>query len=63
MSGFNDQQAKGLAVEIKKVQDTHLNELASKADLLAAKIEIIKWVVGLLFAQTGLIIAAIKLLP
>ncbi len=36
--------------------------LATKADLAELKVEILKWVVGLMIAQTAAIVALVKLL-
>jgi UDP-N-acetylmuramyl pentapeptide synthase len=51
---------------IKEVQDAHLEELGTKADLKSeiaeAKGEIIKWVAVMLVAQVGAIAALVKLL-
>ena len=65
---FTDTQAKALAEAFKSAWDPSFDMLATKGDIAdvrreisEAKVEIIKWVVGLLVAQTGLIIAAIKL--
>ena len=38
-------------------------EMATKADLAALEVRIIKWPVPLLLGQTGLIVALVKLLP
>lgn len=67
-------QAKALFGILQKVEESRLQELATKRDVRelerklevkieTAKNEILKWVVGLMLAQTGLIIAAIKLIP
>ncbi len=37
VSGFNEEQAKGMAGAIKKVQQANLDELATKQDLVALK--------------------------
>jgi hypothetical protein len=38
-------------------------DMASRADLAEAKAEILKWMFGAMVAQTGLIVALLKLLP
>ncbi len=58
--GFSQIQAETLAQENKEIFNSNL---ASKKDLAETKAEIIKWVVGLMFAQSALIISAIKFLP
>lgn len=40
-----------------------LDRYATKADLAEAKADLIKWVVGMGFAQVGMIIAVLKLFP
>ena len=39
------------------------NELATKADLAALELRLIKWYVGGMSAAVGLMIAAVKLIP
>ena len=64
--GLNEKQAEAVTRVIKEAQDTHLEELATKADLKSeiaeAKGEIIKWVAVMLVAQAGAIAALVKLL-
>ena len=43
-------------------QNGHLEELATKRDLVEAKVEIIKWGATMLVAQAALIAALVKLL-
>ena len=58
-SGFTEQQAETLAEE----HVTLLNaNLATKTDLAAVKAELLKWLIGALIAQGGLIVALVKLL-
>ncbi|MBF0417019.1 MAG: DUF1640 domain-containing protein [Magnetococcales bacterium] len=64
-SGFDEPQAKGMAAAIREVQQTNLDELATKGDIkeLEAKIEAskadtINWTTGMFVAQTALIIGA-----
>lgn len=69
-NGFSDQQAKILAELQKKTFSEALEtQLATKSDIngikteiINTKLEMIKWTLALLLAQTGLIIAAFKLL-
>ena len=69
-NGFSDQQAKVLAELQKKTFAEALEtQLATKSDIhsikndiMNTKLEMIKWTLALLLAQTGLIIAAFKLL-
>jgi hypothetical protein len=69
-NGFSDQQAKVLAELQKKTFAEALEtQLATKSDIqsikndiMNTKLEMIKWTLALLLAQTGFIIAAFKLL-
>lgn len=68
---------KAMARVLEQVEESRFKEMATKRDIkelevkiaeLAVKIaetktETIKWMVGLLLAQTGLIITALKLFP
>ncbi len=58
-SGMSEEQAEAIANAVKDAQET---QLVTKVDLIELKMELIKWVVALMLAQTGLIIAAFKLL-
>lgn len=42
-------------------EDLHNLAISTKEDIKDIEIRLIKWVIGLLFAQTGIIIAIIKL--
>ena len=59
-------QRETIEIVVNELETRHLKELATKADirdmatmtaLAEAKAEIIKWVVGLIFMQTGVIVA------
>ncbi len=57
--GFTEQQAETLAEE----HVTLLNaNLATKVNLAELRADLLKWMIGLLIAQGGLIIALVKLL-
>jgi hypothetical protein len=75
--GFTDQQAEALTRQLRLAQNIDLSNLATKDDLNAQaatlraewktalaenKADIIKWVVGMGFAQAGLVVALIKLI-
>ena len=47
---------------VKKVQDVDLGHLATKTDLAETKADILKWMFGAMAAQTGLIVALVKML-
>ncbi|MBF0192723.1 MAG: DUF1640 domain-containing protein [Magnetococcales bacterium] len=51
-------QAKALSGVLQKVEESRLQELATKGDVEAAKVEMIKWTAGMFVAQTALIIGA-----
>jgi ApbE superfamily uncharacterized protein (UPF0280 family) len=42
--------------------EMHIDELATRRDLAELKVDLLKWIIGLLLAQTGLIAALVKLL-
>ena len=73
-TGVPRQQAEAHAGALKKVQDSQMGNLVTKADFetgvknlelqsVNLELRLIKWVAGLLVAQAGIIIAAIKLIP
>ncbi|MCY3819159.1 MAG: DUF1640 domain-containing protein [Gammaproteobacteria bacterium] len=58
-SGFTEKQAETLADE----QISLLNaNLATKADIADIKADLLKWLIGALIAQGGLVVALVKLL-
>ncbi|MCD4787396.1 MAG: hypothetical protein K8R09_04140 [Desulfobacterales bacterium] len=56
-----DEQAE-VQAEALKLKDIVNTELMSKRDLTEAKIEIIKWVAGMLVAQAAIVATLVKLL-
>jgi hypothetical protein len=75
-AGFTDAQAEALTQALRQVQQIDLSDLATKADiadlrrematkaeLAEIKAELIKWVVGVGFAQVAMILAVLKLFP
>jgi len=68
--GYTDRQAEAQAQAINKAlsdfQNSRLDELATRADLQTeiakAKVEIIKWVAGMLVAQAAIVATLVKLL-
>ena len=75
-AGFSDAQAEALTQALRQVQQIDLSDLATKADIADArrematkaelaelKAELIKWVVGVGFAQVAMILAVLKLFP
>jgi hypothetical protein len=71
-SGFNDEQAEAVTRAVAKARDIDVSALATKADLanFATKVDLaelkadlIKWVVGIAFAQIATIVAILKLFP
>jgi hypothetical protein len=75
-AGFSDAQAEALTSALRQVQQIDLSDLATKADiadvrrematkaeLAEMKAELIKWVVGVGFAQVAMILAVLKLFP
>ena len=59
-------QAQAINKALSDFQNSRLNELATRADLQAeiakAKVEIIKWVAGMLVAQAAIVATLVKLL-
>jgi len=69
-SGFSGAQAEALTAALKEAVDVDLSNLATKTDLAEVrrdmaetKAELIKWVVGVGFAQLATILAVLKLFP
>ena len=58
-SGFTEKQAEALANEQVHLLNANL---ATKADLMAVKSELLKWMVMAMIAQGGLIVALVKIL-
>ena len=62
-SGFSDDQAEAVTRAVTKARDIDLSNLATKTDLAELKADMIKWVVGIAFAQIATIVAVVKLFP
>ncbi len=73
-SGFTDDQAEALTRAVKKARDLDLSNFATKqdlaelraavkADMAELRAELIKWVVGVGFAQVAMILAVLRLFP
>ncbi len=58
-AGFTEEQAEIQAEAMKEIIST---ELVTKKDLAEAKVEIIKWVAGMLVAQAAIVATLVKLL-
>ncbi|WP_044413827.1 CCDC90 family protein [Thiomicrospira microaerophila] len=56
-SGMSEDQAEAIANAVRDAQET---QLVAKLDLVAHKIEMIKWIIALLVAQAGLVVALLK---
>ena len=65
-TGFTEAQAEALADEQVTLLNSNLatkqDILAVKADMEALKADLLKWMIGALIAQGGVIVALIKLL-
>lgn len=65
-TGFTEAQAEALADEQVTLLNSNLatkqDILAIKADMEALKADLLKWMIGALIAQGGVIVALIKLL-
>ncbi|HIJ85125.1 MAG: hypothetical protein HW380_1282 [Magnetococcales bacterium] len=66
-AGFDELQAEAISSTFKDAVDTHLAELATKADLRLAiseaKAETVKWMFGVATGQAMFIIAILKMFP
>ena len=69
-AGFTDAQAEALTAAVKQALDIDLSNLATKSDIADVrremaemKAEVVKWVVGVGFAQVATILAVLKLFP
>jgi hypothetical protein len=69
-AGFTDEQAEAVTRAVRRAQDIDLSNLATKQDIAQLRTEmaelraeLIKWVVGIAFAQTATIIAILRLFP
>ena len=68
--GFTDAQAEALTAAVKQAVDIDLSNLATKTDIAdlrremaETKAELVKWVVGVGFAQVATILVVLKLFP
>ena len=69
-AGFTDAQAEAVTAAVKQALDIDLSNLATKSDIADVrremadmKAELVKWVVGVGFAQVATILAVLKLFP
>jgi basic membrane lipoprotein Med (substrate-binding protein (PBP1-ABC) superfamily) len=69
-AGFSDAQAEALTAAVKNAVDIDLSNLATKTDIADLrremadmKAELVRWVVGVGFAQVATILAVLKLFP
>jgi hypothetical protein len=69
-AGFTDAQAEALTAVVKQALDIDLSNIATKTDIADVrremadvKAELVKWVVGVGFAQVATILAVLKLFP
>jgi hypothetical protein len=64
-AGFTDTQAEAEAYALREAQQIDLSDLATKSDLARelaeTKADLIKWVVGVAFAELAAIVAMTKL--
>jgi hypothetical protein len=69
-AGFTDAQAEALTAAVKQAADIDLSNIATKTDIadvrremVEIKAELVKWVVGVGFAQVATILAVLKPFP
>jgi hypothetical protein len=67
-SGIPEKQARAISSAVRNVHDS--SDVATKADISdlrremsEIKFELLKWMVGLLIGQTGLLLALLKFFP
>ncbi len=68
--GFTDAQAEVLTAAVRQAVDIDLSNIATETDvadlrreMADVKAELVKWVVGVGFAQVATIVAVLKLFP
>jgi hypothetical protein len=62
-AGFNAKQAEAIKSGMLRVQQSGIENLATKEDLAKLEINFLKWGVGIAFAIIGLTVTLVKLLP
>jgi len=69
-AGFTDAQAEALTAAVRQAVDVDLSNIATKTDIADVrreiadtKAELVKWVVGVGFAQVATILAVLKFFP
>jgi basic membrane lipoprotein Med (substrate-binding protein (PBP1-ABC) superfamily) len=69
-AGFTNAQAEALTAAVKQAVDIDLSNIATKTDIADVrremadmKAELVKWVVGVGFAQVATVLAVLKLFP
>ena len=69
-AGFTDAQAEALTAVVRQAVDIDLSNIAAKADIADVrremaemKAELVKWAVGVGFAQVAKILAVLKFFP
>jgi hypothetical protein len=56
-AGFSEEQAEAVTRIGRYSHNVDLSGLATKIDLAETKVELIKWVIGIGFAQSGFVVA------
>jgi len=69
-AGFTNAQAEALTAAVKQAVDIDLSNMSTKTDIADVrremaemKAELVKWVVGVGFAQVATILAVLRLVP
>ena len=60
--GVSEDDAQAAAKALSESHESDLSALATKADLSDSKVEIIKWVTGIGFAQAAFVVTLLKVL-
>ena len=61
-AGMPEEQAETVMAALRESREAGLSHLATKADLTALEVRMIKWLVPLLLGQAAVIVALVKLL-
>jgi hypothetical protein len=59
-AGVPDEDAQNAAKALADTIDIKLSAVATRTDLADAKVEIIKWVIGIGFVQAGFVVGLLK---
>ena len=61
-AGADPALARAIVAEVARVEATATEHLATKADLLALEVRLVRWGIGLAAASVGVLFAALRLI-